>query len=152
MDGEMLVCDLREFRQHYLPFNPTVEEVGLALEFLQKQERLKRNEDFDDNCDYTWSDLDPPSKSTQVESKVFKLLVEIFSALETFTFSSTPLRTCNYCFKQHGNISLASQIPGSSHRIDGSFSGEPSPLICDVAVSVELKKYSGSKWEHDVSA
>jgi hypothetical protein len=152
MDGEMLVCDLREFQQHYLPFNPTVEEVGLALEFLQKQELLKRNEYSDDNCNYTWSKLDSPSKSTQVESESFKPFVAIFSALETFTFSSTPPRTCNYRFKQHGNISLASRIPGSSHRIDGSFSGEPSPSICDVAVGVELKKNSGSKSEHDVSA
>ena len=149
MDGEMLVCDLREFRQHYLPFNPTVEAVGLALEFLQKQELLKRNGDSDDN--YTWNKLDSPSKSTQVESEAFKPLVAIFSALETFTFSSTPPRTCNYRFKQHGNISMASRIPGSSHRIDGSFSGEPSPSICDVAVSAELKKNSGSKWEYDVS-
>ena len=149
MDTEMVVCDFQTFRQHYLPFDPSEDEVDRALQLLHEKKLMKVK-----NNKYLWSSFHRPSECVEVEDVVFKPLEDISQTLQN-QFEVHKNRTPKFSYRCHPNANLSSDIPGSNHRIDGSFSfigtNDKSVVTHSVAVGAEFKKKFNNASVQDVS-
>jgi hypothetical protein len=150
MDTEMVVCDFQTFRQHYLPFDPSEDEVDSALQFLHEKELMK----VEDN-NYLWSSFGRPSKCAEVEDIAFKPLEDISQTLQDHDLGTNKNRATKFIYRRHPNTNISSDIPGSNHRIDGSFSfmgtNDKSVVTHCVAVPAEFKKKYNDVSVQDVS-
>ena len=142
MADEMLHCDIDEFLCHYAPFCPTSNSVNSALEKLTDERLL---------LDDKWRHLkgkNIPSKTPEIETKVFSKLKPIFQALtkqNCIGIDSEIPRKCSFNYHDCGDTQMVGEIVGSTFQIDAYFSPISSPptgkvVTSQVAVAAEFKK------------
>ncbi|KAF8870816.1 hypothetical protein BD779DRAFT_509185 [Infundibulicybe gibba] len=148
MDSEFVVCDLDTFRESYLPFNPSEEDIQSGLRTLHDRGRAS----FDAQNNLWGKNFTQPSHHNGTETKIFSSLQGIFDALTGCRLGeANAARRCNFVFCSHPDRPLSADTPEYNHRIDGSFirlglrSPEdvcttPGPIsMADVGVSVKFK-------------
>ena len=148
MDTEMVVCDFQTFRQHYLPFDPCKGEVNSALQVLQEEKLLNM-----ENNKCQWISFGHPRDCKDIEDVAFEPLDDISQTLQDRLPAGN--RDCNFSYQKHPNAKLASDIAGSNHRIDGSFSckgtNKRTVETHHIAVIAEFKKKCNDINVQDVS-
>jgi hypothetical protein len=149
MPSETIIVSTEEFLKHYAPFNPSECEVGLCLQYLTSKNLIKEGKEGRP----IWSEYpDHPSNEYHSESAAYSPLQDIFDAISQI---QVPGRVASCEYHSKSRSTTASEISGSSHKIDGYLAPKQSTVptwekgqkipTADLALNAEFKLRESDK-------
>jgi predicted transcriptional regulator len=151
MPSETIIVSAEEFLKHYSPFDPSNSEVKLCIQHLTSKKLIKETKEGRS----IWSEYpDHPSNQYHSESAAYSPLQDIFDAISQVQVPGR-IASCEYHSKSQSTT--ASEISGSSHKIDGYLAPKQSTVptwekgqkipTADLALNAEFKLRESDKIE-----
>jgi hypothetical protein len=137
MNPKMFTCDFLTFRDHYLPFVPSDDEVQGAITELVERRILARSNLIDG---YIWTVFGVPSSELpDGEQHIFVGLKDITTALAEYSMGD---RLARYQYRSCPNTFVSSEVRRMTFKIDGCFETKyqiASTTIVTAHIAVILK-------------
>ncbi|TFK28321.1 hypothetical protein FA15DRAFT_691960 [Coprinopsis marcescibilis] len=146
MDSEMIYCKRKEFESHYLPFNPTDDDINGCMEHLK--DGWTASVMNPTGLKNVWADYTRvPSASWSTELAAFKPLKKIIRAIETYKLKGVynevkDRNLSEFRYREVNNTPLKADT-FAKHKIDGCLTTEWDKKIIlsetSIAVPMEFK-------------